>query len=64
MLKKVGEKMDFNPWEKSEKDQKLAFKGTFDFNGEKTLFITPHAGKIEITIYFIRYTHKKLLFMI
>ena len=46
MFKKVGVKMNFHPWKKSKKEQKRAFKGTFDFHGEKkTLTSTHHQQK-------------------
>ena len=35
IFKKVGVKMNFHPWKKSQKEQKRAFTGTFDFHGKK-----------------------------
>ena len=43
MFKKVGVKTNFHPWKKSQKEQKRAFTGTFDFHGEKKN-TAPHYG--------------------
>ena len=39
MFKKVGVKMNFHPWKKSQKEQKRAFTGTFDFHGKKKTLV-------------------------